>query len=254
MISMLVTGSAGLTLIRQFEGCVLHAYQDVVGVWTVGYGCTGHIELADGSTVVVASGLQITQADADHSLLARLEADFNPALRHLLGSAPATQNQFDAMTSLQFNIGTGALSRSHVLSYHLAGNYNAAALAFRSWDMAGGRVLAALLRRRVAEATLYLTGDAAAQNVPAAPAGVKATVVALQVALNAAGATPPLMADGVFGPLSLGAYQPRDALPTVMAAVRALQSALNAGRAVDQIDVDGWLGPQTARALADQQE
>ena len=30
----------GLNLIKKFEGCRLTAYQDAVGVWTIGYGTT----------------------------------------------------------------------------------------------------------------------------------------------------------------------------------------------------------------------
>ena len=40
---MMQTSAAGVALIKQFEGCELTAYQDAVGVWTIGYGTTSGV-------------------------------------------------------------------------------------------------------------------------------------------------------------------------------------------------------------------
>lgn len=141
---------AGRAMIEHFEGCVLHAYRDVVGVLTIGYGCTG---------AAVHAGMTITQEEADRMLSDRLAQEFEPAVNRLIGSAPTTQNQFDAMVSLAFNIGTGGFARSSVLRDHLGQRAFAEKRDFEMWDMADGRPLAALLKRRDAEAALYLTPD-----------------------------------------------------------------------------------------------
>ena len=77
---------------------------------------------------------------------------------------PTGENQFAAMVSLCFNIGSGNFKTSSVLRRHREGDDAAAADAFLLWDKAhvdGELVeLDGLLRRREAERTLYLTADA----------------------------------------------------------------------------------------------
>lgn len=143
------TNPAGLALIKRNEGCVLHAYRDVVGVVTIGFGHTGHD---------VYMGLVITHAQAD-ALLVKDLASFELGLNHLLGPTPTTSNQFSAMLCLAYNIGIGAFGKSTVLREHLAGLRACAADAFLMWDKAGGQVLSGLLRRRHEERALYLTPD-----------------------------------------------------------------------------------------------
>ncbi len=135
--------AAGLALIKEFEGCRLDAYKDVVGVWTIGYGSTGpHVHPGDHITVQEAEAL--LQAD-----LERFELAVDKA------AAPATDNQFAAMVVLSFNNGVSAFLRSTVLREHQARHYDLAAKAFMMWNRAGGRELAGLTRRRAAEADLY---------------------------------------------------------------------------------------------------
>lgn len=133
---------AGLEIVKEFEGLRLTAYQDVAGIWTIGYG----------STKGVKEGMQITLDEA----LARLKSDLDEAERGVNTAAPiATDNQFSAMVSLAFNIGVGAFQRSTVLKRHNAGNYAGAAKAFGMWVRSGGKVRNGLIRRREAEAELY---------------------------------------------------------------------------------------------------
>lgn len=140
--------AATIELIKRNEGCVLHAYQDVVGVWTIGYGHTP-----------AEPGQQITQDQADSLLaadLGKFEDGVDDALEE---NAETSDNQFGAMVSLAYNIGLGAFRGSSVLRLHNQGQWEDAAHSFLLWNKAGGRVLTALLRRRHEEAALYLTPD-----------------------------------------------------------------------------------------------
>lgn len=141
---------AGLALIKHFEGLRLDAYQDVAGIWTIGY---GHIR-------GVTKGMQITEAQATGALeddLAGAEATINATTN----PAGTTSNQFSAMVSLCFNIGSANFRASTVLHEHVAGNFPAAANAFLLWNKATiNGVLTpveGLTARRTAERALYLT-------------------------------------------------------------------------------------------------
>ncbi len=151
------TSSVGIELIKRNEGCKLVAYQDVVGVWTIGYGDTQN----------VTRGMRITQEEAEERLQRRLREEFEPAVMETIGDSPTTQNQFDAMVSLTWNIGPGrppghrlgpaGFKGSSVARFHKQGKYQEAADAFRSWNKAGGRYLAPLAKRREEERALYLS-------------------------------------------------------------------------------------------------
>jgi lysozyme len=136
----------GLELTKQFEGVRLTAYQDSVGVWTIGYGHTGPD---------VAPGKTISQAQADTILMkdiARFEDGVNKLVKTSL-----TQNQFDALVDFSFNLGLGNLGSSTLLKKLNAGDYKEAAEEFLRWDKAGGKALAGLTKRRAAERALFLS-------------------------------------------------------------------------------------------------
>ena len=137
-------GQKGLDLIREFEGCRLTAYQDSVGVWTVGIGSTGPD---------VCKGLTITQDEAEERLRKHLEGVEDAITRAV--QVPITQNEFDALCCLAYNIGTGAMLKSTLLKMLNEARYDDAAAQFLRWDKAGGQVLAGLTRRRIAEKTLF---------------------------------------------------------------------------------------------------
>lgn len=136
---------AGLALIKHFEGCSLTAYQDIVGVWTIGYGDTRDVKL----------GQTISQAEADVRLLERL-AEFEAGVGRLLGSVLVNSNEFSAMVSLAYNIGLINFANSHVLTFAREGDKLAAANSFLLWDKAGGKTVPGLARRRAAERALFL--------------------------------------------------------------------------------------------------
>lgn len=144
------TNADGLDLIRKWEGCRLTAYQDAIGVWTIGYGHT-----TSAGPPAVKQGLKITAKEATDILTADL-VKFEAAVVNALKKTP-TDNQFAAMVSLCFNIGPGNFSKSTVLRKFNAGDIPGAADAFRAWTKAAGKVLPGLVRRREDERKLFLT-------------------------------------------------------------------------------------------------
>ena len=140
-----------LALIKSFEGLRLTAYQDSVGVYTIGYGTTA----AAGVGIKPAAGMTITQADAERYLVAAL-AKFGAQIAPLI-TYPLSPNAFGACLSLAYNIGPGNFARSTVLRKINEGDLPGAAAAFASWNKAGGKVLPGLTRRRAAEAALFQT-------------------------------------------------------------------------------------------------
>ncbi|MCW4780920.1 MULTISPECIES: lysozyme [Enterobacter cloacae complex] len=144
------TSEKGITLIKQFEGCKLTAYQDSVGVWTIGYGWTQPV---DGKTI--RAGMTIKQETAERLLktgLVSYESDVSRLVKVGL-----TQGQFDALVSFTYNLGARSLSTSTLLRKLNAGDYAGAADEFLRWNKAGGKVLNGLTRRREAERALFLS-------------------------------------------------------------------------------------------------
>lgn len=136
---------AAIALIQEFEGFSSAAYRCPAGVWTIGYGFT--------------KGVQPGDTISEERAIARLReelASYERAVEALLTQA-ANQNQFDALVSLCFNIGAGAIARSSVIKRHNRGQFLRAADAFLLWNKGGGRVLPGLVRRRHAERALYLS-------------------------------------------------------------------------------------------------
>ena len=142
---------ATLDLIKQFEGCKLTAYQDIVGVWTIGYGTTA----AAGLGITPAKGMTITQERAEDLL--RQGVDKFAATVDALITASVNTNEFGACVSLAYNIGPNAFSKSTVLRELNAGRKEKAAAAFRMWNKADGHVIKGLVNRRESEIELFLT-------------------------------------------------------------------------------------------------
>ncbi|CAH3840489.1 glycoside hydrolase family protein [Enterobacter cloacae] len=144
------TSDKGIALIKQFEGCKLTAYQDSVGVWTIGYGWTQPV---DGKPI--RAGMTIKQETAERLLktgLVSYESDVSRLVKVGL-----TQGQFDALVSFTYNLGARSLSTSTLLRKLNSGDYAGAANEFLRWNKAGGKVLNGLTRRREAERALFLS-------------------------------------------------------------------------------------------------
>lgn len=143
---------AAIELLKTFEGYRRHAAQLPDGRWTIGY---GHAQTA-------REGAEVSPADAEALLLYDLIG-----VAHAVNEAvftPLTQNQFDALCCFAFNIGLENFRRSAALRRVNEGNLLQAAYAMEMWrraDVDGERiVIDALVRRRAAEKTLFLTPQA----------------------------------------------------------------------------------------------
>lgn len=149
-------------LIERFEGMArlipggkVEAYPDP-GTggkpWTIGIGST-----TDEDGGPIKPGTVWTVERARKRFEAHLR-EFGAEVDKQIAGKRTTAAQKAAMTSLAYNIGVGAFSRSTVLKSHRAGFYDHAANAFLMWNKAGGKVMRGLTRRREAERELYLRG------------------------------------------------------------------------------------------------
>ena len=139
----------GVRLIKNFEGLRLEAYRDSVGVLTIGYGHTG----AD-----VVPGLTITEQRAEALMRADLDR-FERGVEASLTRRPS-QQQFDAMVSLAYNVGLGAFQGSTLRRLFNTSEEDDAAIQFGEFIFAGGAISRGLIRRRVREAIHFMGGRA----------------------------------------------------------------------------------------------
>jgi lysozyme len=104
---MRIINAAGLNLIKMFEGLKLDAYQDVAGIWTIGY---GHIK-------GVTPGMHLTPQEASQTLmddLASAETAVECSIKCTSSAADTNDNAFSAMVALAFNIGNANFRQSTV--------------------------------------------------------------------------------------------------------------------------------------------
>ncbi|MDQ0035943.1 lysozyme [Variovorax boronicumulans] len=168
-------GTDGTDLCHHYEKLRLKAYPDpgsprakalragkpTAGLsgspWTIGWGDTGPD---------VVEGLVITAEEADQRFARRMALEFEPAVRKAV-KVPLTQRQFDALVSIFYNAGVGALSASTLVRVLNLGDYGGAATQFPRWNKSGGEVMKGLERRREAERLVFLGMDAQSAIVSA---------------------------------------------------------------------------------------
>ena len=138
-----------IALIKQYEGLKLTAYQDSVGVWTIGYGTTSI------NGVPVYQGQTITEAQAEEYLTSYLQTTASPTINSKT-KAPITQSMYDALCCFTYNVGSGNFSKSSLLKELNSAKYLDAATMFSDWVKAGGIVQPGLVKRRVSEKDLFL--------------------------------------------------------------------------------------------------
>lgn len=136
----------GIELIKRHEGCVLKAYRCPAGVMTIGYGHTGDVR--PGMVISANKALEYLRRDLNIA-----EACVNAAI-----VTPLTQNQFDALCSLVYNVGCGAFLRSTLLK-KIKVNPSDEAIGdeFKRWVCSSGKTLPGLIKRRAAESELYFS-------------------------------------------------------------------------------------------------
>ena len=136
---------AGLDLIQEFEGLRLEAYQDSVGIWTIGYGHTKGVN--EGDTCTKEQAQQWLAEDCH-----RAETCIQQSV-----SAALTENEFSALVCFVFNVGCGNFLGSTLLKLLNDGRIDECPAQFLRWNHAGGKVLDGLTRRRTAESELFTT-------------------------------------------------------------------------------------------------
>ncbi|MCD7971370.1 MAG: lysozyme [Candidatus Azobacteroides sp.] len=141
----MTTSKHGIDFIASHEGLSLTAYKCPAGIWTIGYGHTKGVK--EGDIVTLKKAREFLKDD-----LKDAEKAVNANLSGL------TQNQFDALVSFVFNVGSGNFSSSTLLKKAKV-NPNDPDIAneFAKWNKGGGKVLPGLTRRRKEEAELYFS-------------------------------------------------------------------------------------------------
>ena len=133
----------GIALIKKFEGIELEAYQDSVGVWTIGYGHTKGVKEGD--------NISLKQAEA---MLEEELEEYEGYINNMV-KVRLEQNQFDALVAWVYNLGPTNLAQSTLLKVLNKAIYEEVPYEIRRWNKAGGQVLNGLVRRRDAEALLF---------------------------------------------------------------------------------------------------
>lgn len=136
----------GAVFIQRHEGTVHKAYLDPVGIPTI---CSG-------STAGVRLGMTETAAGCAERL--RLDTGIAGNAVASCVTQKVTQEQYDALVSLTYNIGGGAFCKSTLVRKLNSGDCQGAANEFRRWTRAGGRILPGLQTRRIAEGELFRGG------------------------------------------------------------------------------------------------
>lgn len=212
-----------IELIKKFEGCRLRGYICPAGVPTIGYGYTGKI---NGKTITTSTVITAGQAE---DLLAADLGRFEAHVRKFDSKYHWTQNEFDALVSFAYNVGsiTGLTLNKRRTKAQIA-------KAMLLYDKANGKVLSGLSKRRQAEQKLFVQtdgkdDDTVALTMKVLKSGSKGNAVkAVQILLNGYGyncGTP----DGEFGNKTL-------------AAVKKFQTA-------KKLTVDGAVGQKTYEQL-----
>lgn len=139
-------GTKGLALIKGYEGFREHAYMDTGNVPTIGYGTTKGVKI----------GQTITMADAEAALKRDVSSAENTVTKSV--TVKLTQDQFDALVSFVYNVGSGNFRGSTLLSLLNQGQYSQVPPQLLRWNKDNGRVIDGLTRRRKAEGDLFSTG------------------------------------------------------------------------------------------------
>jgi lysozyme len=147
---------AGVSLIKSFESFEANPYLDQAGVATIGYGTTLYLD----GTPVTMQDSPIDEPTAAQLLGSLLTNEYCPQVEAVV-TVTITDNMFAALVSFTYNEGIGSLKESTVLKCNNSRNWQDAARAFALWNKAkinGALVVdPGLVRRRAAEATLYLS-------------------------------------------------------------------------------------------------
>lgn len=137
-------------LVEHFEGCKLTAYQDIAGVWTIGYGTTHYL-----------NGTRVKEGDT--CTLDNAKALLYNGIR-TASIPPMEQSQYDACLDFIYNAGQGAFNSSSLkMGIEMNADADSITEYFCMWDKAhvNGKLVEVkgLLRRRKCEAYLFNNGE-----------------------------------------------------------------------------------------------
>jgi lysozyme len=149
------TSERGIDFIKKAEGFRAHLYNDVAGHCTIGYGHLVHLEPTDGRAEEQPFAAGITEAAAEELLRADVRAKAEHYIR-IAVKVPLEQCQFDALCSFTYNLGGKAFMSSTLLKKVNDRDFGAAAMEFGRWVHAGGHIVDGLIKRRSAEAQMFL--------------------------------------------------------------------------------------------------
>ena len=141
-----------IDLIKSLEGFRSEPYQDIKGIWTIGYGTTKDID---------EDSDPITEEEAEDLL----KADLQSAARAITNSVtvPLTDNQFGALCSFTYNVGIGAFEGSTLLKLINENNLSKAGDQFLLWNKVRINGILkeseGLSNRRIIERQLFLKGE-----------------------------------------------------------------------------------------------
>lgn len=138
-------------LIIQFEGKKLKPYKDIGGMWTVGYGSTFNYDenrpVNETDIINEETALKWLKI-----VIAKKQAEIKKLVK-----VPINQNQLDSLTSLAYNIGSGAFKNSTLLKLLNSGsNKSLVADQFLLWNKVNKKPIAGLTKRRKLEKELFL--------------------------------------------------------------------------------------------------
>lgn len=147
---------ACIDFIKSKEVLELNAYEDIAGVWKIGYGT---IRYEDGSTVI--EGQTITKERAEQLLAGEIMLKSTKVNAAIQG-VQLHQHQYNALVSFAYNVGVGALLHSTLLKRVKANPADPGIRdAFLMWDkvQVDGTLVAidGLRKRREEEADMYFT-------------------------------------------------------------------------------------------------
>jgi lysozyme len=170
IIARAIAQASGISRAPGEEGLVLHAYPDPAtgrDPWTIGFGSTRMLDFTTGVRRPVRTGDVVSAAEAEMML----EADLRESLQTVLDTTFVMLNgdQLGALTSFTNNVGRGEKgvkdglvclrsgAPSTLLQMVNARMFEQAAGQFGLWDLAAGRVMGGLVRRRAIERDVFLS-------------------------------------------------------------------------------------------------
>lgn len=143
------TSEAGLAIIGNAEGCLREPYRCPANVLTIGIG----------STEYSGNKIKLNHRYTDREIADRWANDLQIAeacVNRYGNGAQMPQGAFDAMVSLTFNVGCGAMQKSTLFRLAQQGYSPQLCEQFPRWNKVGGKVLKGLVIRREKERALCL--------------------------------------------------------------------------------------------------